>query len=757
MAVFNARLVISGIDRFTVPFKSISKQASIATDQFKLTSRSLRDVQDRLSDIKAFHAHKTAATNIKKEWVEAKKKLEVLKEEFDKAQKPSAELRKNLQRQEQEVRRLGNQHEALTEKVTKAAGKLKELGITKKNIGQETRRLRLEEERLTQTLDRQKKVMEFKTNQEKARDKAVEKRDKSFASAQSLAVVGQTAVGFGRGIFDRLSSPFQTAMNFEAQMSAVSAKALTDIKDPVEQAKELERLKNIAIELGGSTSFSASEVAKAQEILAMAGVSYKDITQETLQGLLDTAKAGELGLEEATDIATGVVRGFGMDIKDLGKVGDVLAYTANVSSTSIGEMGETFKYVSPVAKAAGVDLKATSSMIAVLANVGIKGSMAGTSLKNVILGLSAPTSSAAKVLKGLHIQTRDAHKNMRPLSAVLGDLAQKMKGMGSAERLEKLEKIFGRESLAGATALVDKAGTAEGMKELQQIELGFQNVEGSAGRMGALLSNNTKNAFEQLSGAVETLTIKALDQLLPRLADIVSAITESIGVLTDYAAQYPDFTSGVIAAGAAIGGLAIASGVAMQAWAVMKMSLATLKFGFTTATIAFKGFRFAVVMGSRMMAFAFRGMSTAMVATGIGAIIVGLGIAAWAIYENWDTLREFFLSFWDEIKPVWDAAYAIIKPFIGLWDKFFGKGPTITATMPSAEEASFVTGKGGLNNPLNGAMANTTQDFSVTAENTFYISNGMTEGDVKKAVKSAMSEKQLEQERRARANTKGPM
>jgi TP901 family phage tail tape measure protein len=539
-------------------------------------------------------------------------------------------------------------------------------------------------------------------------------------------------------------------------MSAVSAKALGDIKDPAELEAEMKRLKNIAVDLGGSTSFSVSEVAKSQEILAMAGVSYKDITTDVVQGLLDTGKAGQLGLEETTDIATGVIRGFGLNIKDIGKVGDILAYTANVSSTSIGEMGETFKYVGPVAKAAGMDLKSTSSMIAVLANVGIKGSMAGTSLKNVILGLAAPTTRAGKILSGMHIATRDAQKNMRPLSAILGDLATKMKGLGSAEKLERIEKIFGRESLAGATALVDKAGTAEGMRELQQIELGFSNVEGSASRMGALLSNNTKNAFEQLSGAVETLTIKALDQLLPRLADIVSALTESIGVLTDYAAEYPDFTTGVIAAAAAIGGLAIAGGIAMQTWAVMKMSLATLKYGFTSATIAFKAFRFAVVMGSRMMAFSFRALSGAMTATGIGAIIVGLGLAAWAIYENWDTLKALFLGFWDEVKPMWEKAAKFLSdlfaPFMKLWDKFFGPGVKITASMPSVEDASFVTGKGGLNNPLSGAMAPSSPDFSVTANMTFNVPPGSSPQDIGKVVRSELDAKQIEQQRRARAN-----
>lgn len=768
MASFRSSFVIEALDRFTIPFRSISKEAQLSSDRMKESAKGLRSVKDQLSNIDAFHKHKNAAAAVKKEYRDSAKKLDELSEKLKSTTTPSRELREEFRKAEQETKRLKREHESLTQKTTTAAARLKEFGITKKNISQETHRLRKEEEEYNKTLERQKKRVDEAVKANKTMEEARTRKERRQASAQAMAVVGETSTNMGMGIFNAMRSPVQTAIDFEAQMSAVGAMALGDVTNLDEKAQELKRLKDIAIDLGASTSFSAQEVGAAQEELAKAGVSYKDITKENVSGLLDVAKAGKLGLEEATSISTSVVRGFGLEIGKLGEVGDILSYTANVSSTDIHELGEVFKEVGPIAKTAGVDLKSVSGMIASLANVGIRGSIAGTALKNTILNLASPAAGGAKALKRLHIETRDAHKNLRPLSDILADVAAKTAKMGTAERVGIFEKIAGREGLAGFSALVEKAGTKEGMAELKQIETGFDNVAGSAKRMGDALSDNTKGALQELSSSWEGLVLTVMDAAIPVIRDVVKALAESVGVVTKYAKENPELTASILGTVAALGSFLVVGGTLFKLFSVFKMSLSVVSYGFTAMRVS-GGFLFRSLLGGfKLVALGLRALTAAFGATGVGAIVIALGLAATAIWYYWDDIAAFFLKFWEPIKPKWEKFATFLSelfaPFIKLYDKFFGGGDkTITVKhegmepkesqpfIPSREYAqSFMTGPSAI--PLRDPQPVTDQrsmDFSITAPMTFYTSGSPEE--TRQLVGSEFQRLQDAQDRKMRA------
>lgn len=178
--------------------------------------------------------------------------------------------------------------------------------------------------------------------------------------------------------------------------------------------EEFEKLKAQAIELGAETSFSASQAAEGMENLAAAGFTTTE-TMEAMPGLLDLAAALGEDLASSSDIAAAALRGFGMEASEAGHVADVLAENANRTNSSVAETGEAMKYVAPLARSAGLSFEETAAAIGIMANAGIQGSQAGTTLRGAISRLSKPTDDMQNAMDDLGISFYDADGKMKSL------------------------------------------------------------------------------------------------------------------------------------------------------------------------------------------------------------------------------------------------------------------------------------------------------------------------------------------------------
>src|SRR5699024_449046 len=157
-----------------------------------------------------------------------------------------------------------------------------------------------------------------------------------------------------------------------------------------------------ARELGQTTQFTASQAADGMKYLAMAGLDANEI-MAAMPGMLDLAVAGNLDLGTTADIASDTMAAFGLEASEATRVADVLAKTATSSNTNIEMLGDTMKYVAPVARTAGMSLEETSAMAGLLANVGIKSSQAGTTMKSMLLKLANPSAKASNLLSDLGV------------------------------------------------------------------------------------------------------------------------------------------------------------------------------------------------------------------------------------------------------------------------------------------------------------------------------------------------------------------
>lgn len=337
---------------------------------------------------------------------------------------------------------------------------------------------------------------------------------KSGLSVAAGAVAGVTTALAAASV-----ASIKVGSDFEAQMSMVQAISGAT-------GGELESLRNQAIQLGADTAFSASEAAQGMENLAAAGFTTTEI-MDAMPGLLDLAAASGEDLAMSSDIAASTLRGFGLAASDAGHVADVLAENANRTNSSVTETGEAMKYIAPLARAAGISMEETAAAIGIMANAGIQGSQAGTTLRGALSRLSKPTSDMVATMDQLGISFYDSEGKMKSLADQVGMLKEATAGMTDEQRNNALVTLYGQEALSGMLALMN-----EGDDSLRTLTESFKNCDGAAEKAADTMQDNLQGAVEQMKGSLETLGIVIYDKLAEPLKNLTGVATESINSLT---------------------------------------------------------------------------------------------------------------------------------------------------------------------------------------------------------------------------------
>ena len=359
-------------------------------------------------------------------------------------------------------------------------------------------------------------------------DKSTEQFQKNTSSLGSKLAGGlKTGLSVSAKAIASVSGALGTASvaaikvgsDFEAQMSRVQAISGAT-------GAELENLRNQAIQLGADTSFSASEAAQGMENLAAAGFTTSEI-MDAMPGLLDLAAAAGEDLAASSDIAASTLRGFGLAASDAGHVADVLAENANRTNSSVAETGEAMKYIAPLARAAGISMEETAAAIGIMANAGIQGSQAGTTLRGALSRLSKPTDDMVGVMEQLGISFYDSEGKMKSLSDQVGMLRTAMQGMTDEQKNNVLVTLYGQESLSGMLALIN-----EGEGSLTQLTESFRECDGAAQQAATTMQDNLQGAIEQMKGSLETLGIVLYDSVSEPLKNLAQQATDAINQLT---------------------------------------------------------------------------------------------------------------------------------------------------------------------------------------------------------------------------------
>ncbi len=337
-------------------------------------------------------------------------------------------------------------------------------------------------------------------------------------ASKATSIVATSIAGVGAALGGIGAYAIKVGSDFEAGMSKV--KAISGAT-----AEEMTQLTEKAKEMGASTKFSAGESAEAFQYMAMAGWKSEDMING-IAGIMNLAAASGEDLALTSDIVTDALTAFGLKASDSAHFADILASASSNSNTNVAMLGESFKYVAPLAGSLGYKAEDTSIALGLMANAGIKASQSGTTLKTALVNMAKPTSNMQAVMDqyGLSLQNTDG--SMKSLKEVMDMLREKMGGLDKATKASASATLFGKESLAGMLAVINASES-----DYSKLTKAIYNCDGVADEMAKTMQDNLKGAIEQLGGAAETLGLNLYESVDNPLKDIVTSATKMVDKL----------------------------------------------------------------------------------------------------------------------------------------------------------------------------------------------------------------------------------
>lgn len=322
-------------------------------------------------------------------------------------------------------------------------------------------------------------------------------------------------VGAVLGVSLGLKDTIETYKDFEAAMSQVQAvSGATD--------SELTRLTNKAKEMGATTKFTAEESAEAFNYMAMAGWKTEDMLNG-IEGILSLAAASGENLATTSDIVTDALTAFNMKAADAGHFSDVLAAASSNANTTVSGMGETFKYAGSMAGALGYSIEDVALMTGLMANRGIKATMAGTALNSIFTRLSTNTSGAADAMSDLGIQFFTREGNARDLSEVMGKLRSATANMTAEQKANLANTIAGTEAQKGLLAILNASE-----EDYNKLAEAINNADGAAQGMADTMMDNLQGSITLLQSAVDGVKISFGERLSPYVRSLADWLTDQM-------------------------------------------------------------------------------------------------------------------------------------------------------------------------------------------------------------------------------------
>lgn len=332
--------------------------------------------------------------------------------------------------------------------------------------------------------------------------------------AKTAAVgIGGAMVAIG-GYAIKVGSDFESAMSNVAAISGATG-------------DDLQMLKDTAQEMGATTQFSATEAANALSYMALAGWDANQ-SASALPGVLNLAAASGMELASASDMVTDYMSAFGMSCEQSGYFADMLAYAQSNANTTAELLGESYKNCAANMAAAGQDVETTTSLLAMMANQGLKGSEAGTALAAVMRDLTAKMSDGAIKIGDTSVAVQDANGNYRDLTDILQDVESATNGMGDAEKAAALSSTFTADSIKGLNLILNA-----GVSNAADFENQLRNSGGTAENMANVMNDNLAGAMKSLQSRAETFGNAIYESFSVQLKDAVNTAADALGSLTD--------------------------------------------------------------------------------------------------------------------------------------------------------------------------------------------------------------------------------
>lgn len=563
MKNLDIRVSFSAIDKLTRPVETARQSVGGLADSLKKTQ----------TDIKTLGTQSKAFSRLRENFTKTTEKIQKTQRELNGLRQSQQAGNAMTDKQREHIAQLAAKLDRLNEVRTREKEKLREAsremvkhGITLSGSDRTIQSAIRRTEQYNQTLERERQMLARVTKARAQYDRMQQVAGK-LRGGGAVALGAATAAGYGAGRF------LAPAVSFDREVARVGALTRLDKSDP-----QFTALREQAKKLGAETQFTSRDAASGQAFLAMAGFTPQSI-QAALPGVLNMALAGGMDLGETADIGSNILSQFHLDPKEMDRVSDVLTAAFTRTNTDLANIGEAMKYAGTGMAGLGVSVEQTTAMIGVMANVGLRGSIAGTGLQKTFSRLAAPTDKAASALKELGVSVADSTGKMRPAEVVLADIYKAVRKYGDVDQLSFFKDIAGEEAAKSFQAIVQSAGSGELQKLLGELK----KAQGESATVAKKMADNLDGDLKNLDSAWEGFRIQIEELLDGPLRGLVQGISNVVGAMTAWARENPGLTKALLTVGgsalavtAITGGLSLAIGLLLGPVAKLKLGFALL-------------------------------------------------------------------------------------------------------------------------------------------------------------------------------------
>lgn len=451
-------------------------------------------------------------------------------------------------------------------------------------------------------------------------------KDGTSGVASALKGVSNGMSTIGKDMTLKVTTPIVAAGTAVVKTSASLEQSLSKVRAiSGATGDDMVKLKDKAIEMGAKTKFSATEASDAFTYMAMAGWKTNDMLN-SIDGIMNLSAADGLDLATTSDIVTDAMTAFGLaadgttkivkdgfvkEVSNASHFADVMASASSNANTNVSMLGESFKYVAPVAGSLGYSVEDTAVALGLMANSGIKASQAGAGLRAALTNMVKPTDTMQAVMDRYHLSLTNTDGSMKSLSEVMEMLRTKMGSLSEAEQASAAAALFGKEAMSGMLAIINAAPS-----DYDKLTKAINNADGTAEDMANTMQDNLNGQVTILKSNIESLAISLGDMIVPFIKDLVAKIQDLILYLNGLSDEQKEQILKIAAIVAAIGPVLM---IVSKVISVI-LTLVTI-IGFLANPI------------------------------GIAVVAIGALVAAFVVLWNKsDSFRNFWINLWDGIK-----------------------------------------------------------------------------------------------------------
>nr|WP_325304623.1 phage tail tape measure protein [uncultured Oscillibacter sp.] len=507
---------------------------SKAQAEFSRLGKEIQALHRLQGDVTSYQKQQGAIEATRSRLENLKQQHDLLQKEIKETEGSTAGLEREKVKLEQRIKDTESALERQTQKLETTGARLKEAGVDTGNLAQKDAELTA-------------KIKELEAEQEKAAEGAAsfgEKGAQAFGAIQQAIVAAGVATAL-KEIAGAFMECVGIAGDFEETMSTVEALSQSN-------TREMAALSDQAKELGANTKFTAKEAGDAMGYMAMAGWDATDMLNG-MDGVLQLAAASGEDLAMVSDIVTDSLSAFGLTAADTAHFSDVLAAAATNSNTNVSIMGETFKMSASVAGALGYSIEDVSVAMGLMANSGVKGSIAGTALRNTFNGLLEGVTLTGAAFGEYEYSAVKADGTMKDFGSTIDELRGYFDQMTEAERVNNAITIAGQRGYNGLLAILNATD-----EDYASLSNSINNCTGAAQRMAAVKLDNMNGQLTLMNSAWDALKTTIGEQFIPEMRGLYEIGTDVFSGINEFVKANPGVVKGIAAAALVIGTVTVA-------------------------------------------------------------------------------------------------------------------------------------------------------------------------------------------------------